>query len=133
MTQQATDKRDAGLTGLRVLVVEDEALLAMTMEDMLADLQCEMVGPVGRVAAAVNLADSEALDGALLDLNLGGVEVFPVARKLHGRGIPFIFVSGYGPEVLPAEWRGRPMLRKPFMFEDLAKSMEKAFGASSPA
>jgi DNA-binding response OmpR family regulator len=129
MARQTTNG-PIGLAGLRVLVVEDEALLAMTMEDMLADLKCELVGPAGRIAVAVDLAGTELLDGALLDVNVGGAQVFPVAQKLHGRGIPFIFVSGYGPETLPAEWRDRPMLRKPFAGSDLAKYMEEFFRAA---
>ena len=112
---------------LRVLVVEDEMLLAMRLEDMLADLDCDVIGPVGRVAEAIGLAQSEVFDGAILDINVAGTEVYPVARVLAGRGIPFIFVSGYDACSLPAEWRSRPTLQKPFQPNDLAKIMAKAF------
>ena len=111
----------------RILVVEDEMLLAMSMEDMLADFGCDVVGPVARIADGVKLANAERLDGAILDINVAGAEVFPVARELAGRRIPFIFVSGYGTANLPSEWLGRPTLQKPFYPKDLAASMAKAF------
>jgi len=111
---------------VRVLVVEDEMLLAMLMEDTLADFGCDVVGPVGRVTDGVRLAQSERLDGAVLDINIGGTEVFPVARELAKRSIPFVFVSGYALANLPEEWKGRPTLQKPFRPEDLARNM-KAF------
>lgn len=133
MGQRTEDRSHARLAGLRILVVEDEALLTMTMEDMLADLKCELIGPVGRVSVAVELAAAEPLDGALLDVNVAGAEVFPVAHQLRDRGIPFIFVSGYGPDALPTEWRDRPILRKPFVISDLAKCIQKVFGGSTPA
>jgi DNA-binding response OmpR family regulator len=111
----------------RVLVVEDEMLLAMQMEDTLADFGCDVVGPVAHVAEGVKLAGSESLDGAILDINVAGAEVFPVARKLAERSIPFIFVSGYGSGKLPPEWRSRPTLQKPFYPQDLARRMAEAF------
>lgn len=110
----------------RVLVVEDEMLLAMLMEDTLADFGCDVVGPVARVADGVRLANSERLDGAILDINVAGAKVFPVARELARRSIPFVFVSGYGSDSLPQEWKGYPALHKPFQPADLARSM-KAF------
>lgn len=111
----------------RVLVVEDEMLLAMLMEDTIADFGCDVVGPVARVADGVRLANTERLDGAILDINVAGTDVYPVARELAERRIPFIFVSGYGAGILPHEWRGRPTLQKPFDPKDLAQSMAKAF------
>ena len=115
--------------GLRVLLVEDEMLLAMSFEDMLAELGCEVIGPIGRVAEAVVLAGSERLDGALLDVNVGGVEIYPVARELADRGIPFVFISGYTAQNLPPEWSNRPTLQKPFQSSDLARSMASVFTA----
>ncbi len=111
----------------RVLVVEDEMLLAMLMEDTMADFGCDVVGPVARVADGLRLANTERLDGAILDINVAGRDVFPVARELAKRSIPFVFVSGYGAANLPQEWRDRPMLQKPFNPRDLAQSMAKAF------
>jgi len=112
---------------LRVLVVEDEMLLAMVMEDALLDSGCEVVGPVARVAEGVRIANSERLDGAILDINVAGTNVFPVARELAQRNIPFMFVSGYGEENMPREWRNRPRLQKPVDPRDLAHRMEAAF------
>lgn len=111
----------------RVLVVEDEMLPAMLMEDLLTDLGCDVVGPVARVAEGLKLAGSEKLDGAILDINVAGTEVFPVARELAERGIPFIFLSGYASDTLPQVWRNRPTLRKPFRPEDLARTMASTF------
>jgi len=113
--------------GLRVLIVEDEMLLAFMLQDMLAEWGCAVVGPAGRVAKALSLAGSEALDGAILDVNLAGAEVYPVARALAARHIPFIFVSGFAASRLPKEWRDRPTLKKPFQPRDLAHSMARVF------
>lgn len=112
---------------LRVLIVEDEMLLAMVMEDTLLDFGCDVVGPVARVTEGVRLANSERLDGAILDINVAGASVFPVARELAQRNIPFVFVSGYGEDNLPQEWRDRPRLQKPVDPRDLAQRMDKAF------
>jgi DNA-binding response OmpR family regulator len=112
---------------LRVLVVEDEMLLAMVVEDTLVDFGCEVVGPVARVADGVRIANSARLDGAILDINVAGASVFPVARELAQRNIPFVFVSGYGEDNLPQEWRGRPRLQKPVDPRDLVQRMESAF------
>ncbi|HEX5508282.1 MAG TPA: response regulator [Pseudolabrys sp.] len=123
----------------RVLVVEDEMLLAMLMEDTLADFGCDVVGPVAHIADGLRLANTERLDGAILDINVAGSDVFPVARELAKRSIPFVFVSGYGAGNLPQEWRDRPTLQKPFDPRDLARSMAKTFakrrmsGMSGPA
>lgn len=81
----------------KVLIVEDEGLVALTMEDLLTDLGCEVVGSFGAVQATLDfLASSPELDGALLDVNLGGEMVYPVADVLIARGVPFIFATGYG-------------------------------------
>lgn len=119
--------KQASAERFRVLVVEDEMLSAMLMEDLLIDLGCDVVGPVARVADGLKLAGSERLDGAILDINVAGTEVFPVARELADRSIPFIFLSGYAPDTLPQTWRSRPTLRKPFRPEDLARTMAKTF------
>ena len=97
----------------RVLVVEDEALIAMEIESALLDAGFAVVGPAATLAAATALAAAEALWAAVLDVNLAGEPVFPVADALARRRVPFAFVTGYGPEVLPARFRDRPLLRKP--------------------
>lgn len=127
----ANTPRLGGLpTGLRVLVVEDEMLIVMLLEDILQELGCKIIGPVGRVAKAVSLANMEPFDAAILDINVAGEEVFPVACELVRRAIPFVFVSGYGADHLPKEWRDRPILQKPFQLEDLERSLGMAFATA---
>lgn len=113
------EKRDR-LPGTRVLILEDEAMITMMMEDMLADLGCEIVGPAATVAAALDLIDRSEIDVGLLDLSLGQGETgYPVADALAAKGIPFAFVTGYGADGLRAEHRERPTLAKPFRLETL--------------
>jgi len=104
----------SALAGRRILVVEDEMLIAMVVEAVLDDAGCEIVGPIGRLAPAVESAEREAIDAALLDVNLHGEEVFPVAEALAARNIPFVFVTGYGAGGLPPRFRGSPVLTKPY-------------------
>jgi CheY-like chemotaxis protein len=90
------------LAGKRILVVEDESLIAMLLEMALQDEGCIVVGPASRVAEALELAgDGQHLDGALLDVNLGGEAVFPVAEALASRAVPFLLLSGYGDQAVP--------------------------------
>lgn len=104
-----------GLADRRILIVEDESLVAMLLETILEDMGCQPVGPIATVAEAMTfLEGGEPIDAALLDVNVGGVEVFPVAAALEARGVPFIFSTGYGEGGLPEAWRGRPTLQKPF-------------------
>lgn len=116
------------LSGLRVLVVEDETLVAMLLEDMLSDIGCQVVGPVPRVAKALDIVTDRntALDVAILDVNVAGQEVFPVAEALVGRGVPFAFATGYGDSGVPDTWRGRPVLQKPFRQEQITAALARA-------
>jgi CheY-like chemotaxis protein len=103
------------LDGLRVLVVEDEVLVSMVIEDMLAGFGCQVVGPAGSVREALALIDAARIDGALLDVNLGGERLgFRVADALVSRGIPFVFASGYGRSILTRPHLDVPVLSKPF-------------------
>lgn len=103
------------IAGLRILVVEDEYLVAMAVEATLMSFGCEVVGPHARLPAALAAAEDAALDGAILDVNVAGEEVWPVAEVLARRGIPFVFATGYdGEAVLPGHWRMAPFLKKPF-------------------
>src|SRR4029079_7419441 len=97
----------------RILVVEDEYLIRMLLEDMLADLGYEVAASVGNIPEASGVAAKDAFDGALLDVNLDGQEIYPVAEIRAKRGGPFIFVPGYGENSLPPAFRGRPALQKP--------------------
>lgn len=114
---------NSSLNGLKVLVVEDEMLVSMLVEDMLADLGCLVVGPAAEIEEAMSLADSADIDLALLDVNLGGKPIFPVADRLKARGVPFAFASGYGEAGLSEDHRGAAVLQKPFREADLAKAL----------
>jgi CheY-like chemotaxis protein len=107
------------LTGKRVLVVEDEMLVAMTLEDTLIDLGLEVVGVAMHLKEALDLASRERLDVAVLDINLNGERSFPVAEMLQTRGIPFIFASGYGHGDRGAAFPGTPTLAKPYHSDEL--------------
>lgn len=102
------------LNALRVLVVEDQMIIAMQIEDALRDAGCEVVGPVNSLHAALTLAREETLNAAVLDVNLDGIKTFSVAEALQRRGIPFLLSTGYGESTLPEQWRDCPRLNKPF-------------------
>ena len=114
---------NSNLNGLKVLVVEDEMLVSMLVEDMLSDLGCTVVGPAAELEEAMTLAQSADIDLALLDVNLGGRPIFPVADALKARGVPFAFASGYGEAGLSEDHRGAAVLQKPFREADLAKAL----------
>jgi len=111
----------AKLAGLRVLVVEDEMMVSMLIEDMLGDLGCVVIGPASRLDEALELARSSDIDCAVLDVNLGGEPIFPLADLLRERGRPFAFATGYGDAGLRDVDRGTPVLQKPFREGDLAR------------
>jgi len=113
----------------RVLVVEDEAMIALMMEDMLADLGCTVVGPAEGVPQALELvAGSGLIDVAVLDVNVGGRPVFEVADLLRAKGVPMVFSTGYGDGGLRDLDRGAPVLRKPFRSGELAMALQQALG-----
>jgi CheY-like chemotaxis protein len=109
------------LAGLRVLVVEDDAMLAMALELSLSDLGCEVVGLASCLADAIPLAREAVIDGAILDVNLAGEKVYPIADILAARNIPFVFATGYGSAGLRDCDRTRPVLQKPYELGHLAK------------
>jgi len=102
-----------GSTHPCVLVVEDEMCLAMMLQDLLEDAGYRVI-KAARVPAALSMAEGEAIDAAILDVNVAGREVFPVADELRRRGVPFMFASGYGDRGVPGEFREYPMLQKPY-------------------
>src|SRR3569833_4218210 len=102
------------LKGLRVLVVEDEMMVSMLIEDMLGDLGCTVSGPASRLDEAMELAAAGEIDCAVLDVNLGGQPIFPLADLLRERGQPFAFATGYGDAGLRDVDKGSPVLQKPF-------------------
>ncbi len=120
------------LAGKRVLIVEDEMLVAMLIEEFLADLGCTTIGPCGSVAMALEAIRTEELDMAVLDVNLGGETVYPVADALASRAIPFLFLSGYGDGALQprhSKWR---VCAKPFTGVQLAEMVAKTLTAGYP-
>jgi CheY-like chemotaxis protein len=114
--------------GRRILLVEDEAIIAMLVEDMLEDLGHELVRVATRLEDAVAAAGNEAIDLAILDLNLGGALTYQAADVLAGRGIPFIFATGYGSGGLEEGYAARPTLQKPFNTEALGQAIGQALG-----
>ncbi len=119
---------DFPLAGLRVLVVEDETLVAMLLEDMLGDLGCEVVATASRIAHAVELArdPAQTFDAAILDVNVAGESITPVAQALSERPTPFVFATGYGESGVPEAFRGRPVLQKPFSIADVQIRLREA-------
>jgi CheY-like chemotaxis protein len=113
----------ATLEGLRVLLVEDDVLIAMMLEGVLLRVGCVVVGPFCRVEKAAQAARDAAIDVAVLDVNLAGERVYPVAEALAHRGVPFVFMTGYNRSELPAEYSARPALAKPFMARELTESL----------
>jgi DNA-binding response OmpR family regulator len=109
----------AVLEGIRVLVVEDEFLIATLIEDMLVSAGCMVAGPIPRLSEALDAVDRGTFDAAVLDINLGGDRVYPVADALSRRNVPFVFVTGYSSGALPSEYDERPRLCKPFKMADL--------------
>lgn len=109
--------------GLRVLIVEDEMMVAMLLEDMLDELGHTVVAVASDVGAAIEKARTLDLDVAILDLNLNGQESFPVARMLRERGVPFLFATGYGQGKASAEFAQVPTLPKPFVSADLERTL----------
>ena len=109
------------LNGKRVLVVEDEMLVAMNIEDILLELGAIVVGPAMRLETALDLAQVAELDVAMLDVNLHGGRSYPVAEVLRARGLPFIFATGYGHTDDDGPFGEVPTLAKPFRSQELER------------
>jgi CheY-like chemotaxis protein len=110
----------------RVLIVEDELMIRMLLQDMLADLGHTLAGEAGRIDEAVALAKEGEFDVAILDVNLNGQPILPVVEILVERGLPFVFATGYGQRGVPEPYRQTPTLQKPFQSEALAQAIEAA-------
>jgi CheY-like chemotaxis protein len=109
------------LSGRRVLVVEDEMMILMIIEDMLADLGCESITTAATVERALALIDTQGFDFAMLDMNLDGDRSDAVADALAAHGVPFVFSTGYSGRDMRDGHRDRPVLKKPFAYEELVQ------------
>ncbi|MDZ4366112.1 MAG: response regulator [Afipia sp.] len=116
---------DGMLARVRVLVVEDEMLLLMMIEGMLEDMGCQAVSSAATVKQALALIDEQAFDVAMLDLNLDGDRSYAVADALAARGVPFLFSTGYGSQGVMDGYQERPVLMKPYQFEQWVLALQQ--------
>ena len=115
----------------RILLVEDDALIAMDEEGLLVSAGFAVVGPVPTVASALELINGERFDGAVLDITLKDTTAIPVADALAHAGVPFLFVTGHSGSALPARHRHRPRVTKPYLSETLLKTARETFSRIS--
>ena len=120
-------------SGRRVLVVEDEVIVAWLLEDMLAELGCRVVGPAASVKKALAMIESDAIDVAVLDVNLNGEMSYPIADALAARGVPFVFVTGYDKDRMLDGYRTFPVLQKPFHRAELTDTLTKLLAPKEPS
>ena len=120
-------------SGMRVFVVEDEAMVSILVEEFLEELGCEITGTASRFDDALEKAGSLTVDLALLDVNLAGRLSYPVAELLIARGVPVVFSTGYGAAALPEALHGVTVLSKPFRHNQLAAAMQAAWEAGGSA
>jgi len=116
------------VAGLKILVVEDEAIVSFLLEDMLIELGCAEIWLAGSVAQALALLRDKAPDLALLDVSLAGELAYPVAERLVQLQIPFVFATGYGRKGIASEWQSRLVIQKPFDQETLVLALAEAIG-----
>jgi CheY-like chemotaxis protein len=118
--------------GRRVLVVDDEFLVALAAADALESVGCEVVGPATQLVAALELAHSQSLDAAVLDINIAGETIWPVASESQDRGVPFLFHSAFIPVLkFPARFADAPRLDKPLVQRRLLDHLSALWGISA--
>jgi CheY-like chemotaxis protein len=117
------------LEGVRVLLIEDEAIIAMTAEDMLEELGCEMAATASTLAEAAEAVEAGGYDIVLLDINLNGAESLPLAARLREMGRAFIFTTGYGTAGSGAGYDDVPLVTKPYQMGDLEAAIRRALGS----
>ena len=121
---------DLPLKGCRIFVAEDEYLLADELAQELDDLGADVIGPVPTVDQAIDLLQAtDRLDGAVLDVNLGGTLVYPVAEVLHDRGVPIVFTTGYDADAIPAQFSRIPRCEKPISVKKVLAALDVAVHA----
>ena len=109
---------------LKVLIIEDESIVAMMIEDLIVDMGHEVVGIAGRLEQAQRLAEELAVDFAIVDVNLNGQHTYPVAETLKARGVPFVFATGYGNTERPERFAVVPTITKPYGMAELRQALE---------
>jgi CheY-like chemotaxis protein len=117
--------------GGSVFLVEDEVMIRMMVADMLVELGYSIAAEAGEISEAIRLAQSTDFDLAILDVNVNGKVISPVADLIKARNRPFIFATGYGSSGLPEEYRDRPSLQKPFQIETLARVIENTLKSTA--
>ena len=117
--------------GGSVFLVEDEVMIRMMVADMLEELGYSIAAEAGDISEAIRLAQSTDFDLAILDVNVNGKVISPVADLIQARNLPFIFATGYGSSGLPEEYRDRPSLQKPFQIETLARVIENTLKSTT--
>ena len=120
------------LSGLNILLVEDEAFIALDVDHVLSTAACNVLGPYANVAATLRAIDqAERIDCGILDLNLGNEHTLSVADALSARSVPFVWVSGYDRQMLPERYRDHPFIAKPFLKDDLLNAVSDAFAGKT--
>src|SRR3954469_2086735 len=117
--------------GCSVFLVEDEVMIRMMVADMLEELGYSIAAEAGEINEAIRLAQCAEYDLAILDVNVNGKVISPVAELIQARNRPFIFATGYGSSGLPEEYRDRPALQKPFQIETLRRMIEGALKSAT--
>lgn len=115
-----------------VFLVEDEVMIRMMVADMLEELGYTVAAEAGEIGEAMRLAESTYFDVAILDVNVNGKVISPVADLIKARNRPFIFATGYGSSGLPEDYRDRPALQKPFQLETLSRAIDHALRGAEP-
>ena len=117
--------------GGSIFLVEDETMIRMMVAEMLMDLGYRIAGEAGDVDEALRLVETTDFDIALLDVNVNGKVITPVARAIAALNRPIVFATGYGTQGMPEEFRDRPALQKPFQMETLARMIEAALKSAA--
>jgi CheY-like chemotaxis protein len=117
---------DKLLSGRSILIIEDEMLILMMIEDMLADLGCESIAVASKIGQAMTLIDGQDFDTAMLDMNLNGIESYPIADALTARGVPYFFSTGNSPTNVKDGYRDQDVLKKPFTFDQLSNMLSRS-------
>jgi CheY-like chemotaxis protein len=117
---------DKLLSGRSILIIEDEMLILMMIEDMLADLGCKSMSVASKIGPAITLIDGQVFDAAMVDLNLNGIESYPIADALIEHDVPYFFSTGSSVTNIKDGYRDQDVLKKPFTFEQLSNMLSRS-------